>query len=93
VKITHTARISHLVSPVNTSNMQNCPFCDDFDSVYTDWEDRIGNYHYVECYGCDIRSPSSLNRDSNKAKADSIIRWNLWTLLVRMSGVKHEDVI
>ena len=77
---------------IDPAAIQNCPFCDDFDGIFTDWEDRIGNYHFVGCYGCCVSAPSCLDKDMQKAVDGSIVKWNFWGLLVKISGIKLEDL-
>ena len=70
--------------------IQDCPICESFDGVYTEWEDRIGNYHFIACYHCGLQAPSCLDRDMQKAADGSVIKWNLFTLFVRITGFKFD---
>ena len=73
---------------IDSSKLQDCPICGDFDGVYSDFEDRIGNYHFIACYHCGLQAPSHLNRDMQKAADGSVVKWNLFTLFVRITELK-----
>jgi len=70
---------------VNFTSIAKCPFCNDDDGIYYDFEDRIGNYHFVGCLHCNVNGPSNLNRDMQIAADGSIVKWNLWTLVFRLT--------
>ena len=76
---------------INYKQIQNCPICESFEGVYSDWEDRIGNYHFIACYGCGLQGPSNLNRNMQKAADGSIVKWNLLALLVKITEFKLDE--
>lgn len=76
---------------VDYKHIQNCPICESFEWIYSDWEDRIGNYHFITCCRCGLQGPSNLDRDMQKAVDGSIVKWNLLTLLVKITEFKLDS--